>query len=410
VVQTIDTAIGEGIGMLKKLSCLILSLGLMAVSLIPSQPVSAEEAETDLAPEAVSAILLDAGTGKVLYEKNSHQPLPPASITKVMTMLLVMEAIDQGKISWSDPVRVSEHAASMGGSQIFLEPGEQMTVHDLFKAMAISSANDAAVALAEYLGGTEERFVKMMNDKAKELGLKNTHFENCNGLPASGHYSSAYDIAVMSRELLSYPKVTNYTGLYEDYLRKNSKKPFWLVNTNKLVRFYPGMDGLKTGYTSEAKYCLTATAKRNNLRFIAVVMGEPDVKKRNQEVSSMMDHAFNHYTSQRIYNKGDLIAEKRIDKGNPDKIRIEAKQPIDMLIKKGESIRDYQKKWVWEDLKAPVKKGDRLGKLQIVKDGQVVAEWNLISSMEIQKANLWTSVKRSLKEMLFLPDDVNTQM
>ena len=229
-------------------------------------------------------------------------------------------------------------------------------VHDLFKAMAISSANDAAVALAEYLGGTEERFVKMMNDKAKELGLKNTHFENCNGLPASGHYSSAYDIAVMSRELLSYPKVTNYTGLYEDYLRKNSKKPFWLVNTNKLVRFYPGMDGLKTGYTSEAKYCLTATAKRNNLRFIAVVMGEPDVKKRNQEVSSMMDHAFNHYTSQRIYNKGDLIAEKRIDKGNPDKIRIEAKQPIDMLIKKGESIRDYQKKWVWEDLKAPVKK------------------------------------------------------
>ena len=396
--------------MLKKFSCLIISFGLMAVSLIPSAEVYAEESETELAPEAVSAILLDAGTGKVLYEKNSHQPLPPASITKVMTMLLVMEAIDQGKISWSDPVRVSEYAASMGGSQIFLEEGERMTVHDLFKAMAISSANDAAVALAEHLGGTEDRFVKMMNDKAKELGLKNTHFENSNGLPASGHYSSAYDIAVMSRELLSYPKVTNYTGLYEDYLRKDSKKPFWLVNTNKLVRFYPGMDGLKTGYTSEAKFCLTATAKRDNLRFIAVVMGEPDVKKRNQEVSSMLDHAFNHYTSKRIFQKGDLIAEKRIDKGNPDKIRIQANQPIDLLIKKGEPVQDYQKKWIWHDLKAPIKKGERLGKLQIVHDGKVVAEWNLISNMEIQKANIWSSVKQSLKEMLFLPNDANTQM
>lgn len=396
--------------MLKKFSYAMISLSLMASPLILPIQAQAKESETDLAPEAVSAILLDAGTGKVLFEKNSHQALPPASITKVMTMLLVMEAIDLGKISWSDPVTISEYAASMGGSQIFLEQGERMTVHDLFKAMAISSANDAAVALAEYLGGTEKNFVQMMNNKAKELGLKNTQFQNANGLPAPDHYTSAHDIAVMSRELLSYSKVTNYTGLYEDYLRKNTKKPFWLVNTNKLIRFYPGMDGLKTGYTSEAKFCLTATAKRGNLRFIAVVMGEPDLKKRNQEVVSMLDHAFNNYTSKRIFNKGDVLAEKRIDKGNPDKIRIQARQPLDMLIKKGTGHTGYEKKWVWNELKAPIHKGDHLGKLQIVQDGNIIAEWNLVSSMEVKQANLWTSFKRTLQDIFFLPNDVNSQM
>ncbi|MBA4600958.1 D-alanyl-D-alanine carboxypeptidase [Thermoactinomyces sp. AMNI-1] len=396
--------------MLKKFSFAIIALCMLVNPLLLPSKVQAKEAETDLAPEAVSAVLLDAGTGKILFEKNSHQALPPASITKVMTMLLVMEAIDRGKISWSDPVTISEHAASMGGSQIFLEQGERMTVHDLFKAMAVSSANDAAVALAEYLGGTEQNFVRMMNDKARELGLKNTHFQNANGLPAPDHYTSAYDIAVMSRELLSYPKVTNYTGLYEDYLRKNTKKPFWLVNTNKLIRFYPGMDGLKTGYTSEAKYCLAATAKRGNLRLIAVVMGEPDIKKRNQEVVSMLDYAFNHYTSKRIFNKGDILAEIRIDKGNPDKIRIQANQPLDMLIKKGIEHKGYEKRWIWNELKAPIHKGDRLGKLQIVQDGNIVAEWNLVSSMEIEQANLWTSLKRTLQDIFFLPNNVNSQM
>ncbi|MGA8941797.1 MAG: D-alanyl-D-alanine carboxypeptidase family protein [Thermoactinomyces sp.] len=395
--------------MLKKFSCAMISLGLMISLLLPVQ-VLAKESETDLAPEAVSAILLDAGTGKILYEKNSRQALPPASITKVMTMLLVMEAIDHGKISWSDPVTISEHAASMGGSQIFLEQGERMTVHDLFKAMAISSANDAAVALAEYLGGTEENFVQMMNNKAKQLGLKNTHFQNANGLPAPDHYTSAHDIAIMSRELLSYSKVTNYTGLYEDYLRKNTKKPFWLVNTNKLIRFYPGMDGLKTGYTSEAKYCLAATAKRGNLRFIAVVMGEPDIKKRNQEVVSMLDYAFNHYTSKRIFNQGDILAEKRIDKGNPDKIRIQANQPLDILVKKGTEQTGFEKRWIWNELKAPIHKGDHLGKLQIVQDGNIVAEWNLVSSAEVAQANLWSSLKHTLEDMFFLPNDASSPM
>lgn len=220
-----------------------------------------------------------------------------------MTMLLIMEALDQGKIALDDKVRVSENAASMGGSQIFLEVGEEMTVKDLLKGIAIASGNDASVAMAEYIAGSEEGFVHMMNKKVEELGLKNTHFVNSNGLPENDHYTSAYDIAIMSRELLKYEKITEFTGIYEDYLRKDTDNPFWLVNTNRLVRFYEGADGLKTGYTSEAKYCLSATAKRGSLRVIAVVMGEPNTKTRNKEISQLLDFAFSQYKNEVIYQK-----------------------------------------------------------------------------------------------------------
>lgn len=218
---------------------------------------SGSSSQAQLAPSARSAILLDADTGTIIYEKNSHDKLPPASITKIMTMLLTMEAIDQGQLQLTDKVRTSEYAASMGGSQIFLEPGEEMTVDDMLKGIAMASGNDASVAMAEKIAGSEQAFVKMMNEKAAELGMNDTHFVNCNGLPAENHYTSAHDIALMSRELLKYEHITKYTGAYQDYLRKETSKPFWLVNTNKLVRFYSGADGLKTGYTSEAKYCLS---------------------------------------------------------------------------------------------------------------------------------------------------------
>jgi len=380
--------------------------GLLALVLFMAQGKAiAMAAEQDLAPQAVSAVLMDAATGTVLYEKNSHKPLPPASITKLMTMLLVMEAIDQGKIKMSDSVRVSEHAASMGGTQIFLEPGESMSVRDMLKGVAIASANDASVALAEFLGGTEENFVQMMNEKARELGLKNTHFQNSNGLPEENHYSSAYDIAVISRELLRYPEITKFTGTYQDYLRQDSKKPFWLVNTNKLVRFYQGMDGLKTGFTSEAKFCLSATAKRGNMRLIAVVMGEPDSKQRNQEVAGMMDYAFNQYTTVPIFKKGDLIAKVRIEKGDPETVQIYARQPFHLLVKKGEQAVDYEKKWQWNKLKAPINRGDSIGTLQFIKDGKVVSKLELISATNIEKANFWSSFRQVMAQVLFLPSD-----
>lgn len=218
--------------------------------------------KSELADEAKSAVLIERDTGAVLYDKNSHERLPPASMTKIMTMILIMEAIQEGRLHWNDKVRASEKAASMGGSQVFLEPGEEMTVKEMLKAIAVGSANDASIAMAEHIAGSEEEFVKMMNKKAKELGLKDTKFQNPTGLPAKGHYSSAYDMALMAKELLKYPQITKYTGLYESYLRENTDKKFWLVNTNKLVKHYPGVDGLKTGFTNDAKYCLTATAKK----------------------------------------------------------------------------------------------------------------------------------------------------
>ncbi|WP_124727270.1 D-alanyl-D-alanine carboxypeptidase family protein [Staphylospora marina] len=394
--------------MRKKFHALLIAVCLLIPFISGARPVWAAS-EQDLAPDSQSAVLMDAGSGTVIFAKNEHKPLPPASMTKIMTMLLVMEAIDQGKISMDDQVRVSEHAASMGGTQLFLEPGESMTVRDLLKGVSIASANDASVALAEFLGGTEENFARMMNERARELGLKQTHFVNASGLPAENHVSSAMDMAIMARELLKHPQITKFTGIYEDYLRKNTAKPFWLVNTNKLVKFYPGVDGLKTGFTQEAKYCLTATAKRGNMRLIAVVMGVPDVKKRNRQVMGMLDYAFNHYTSHLLYKKGDLIAVRKIDKGDPDKVAIRANHPLSLLVRKGESPSEYTKRFIWEDIRIPVKKGDRVGTLRFEKDGKVVSELELVSSVNVKEASLWSSVRRSLREFLFQPGDAEAK-
>lgn len=374
--------------------------GVLLVAFLPIQAFAATPNETDLAPNAQSAILMDSDSGAILYEKNSHEKMPPASVTKVMTMLLVMEAIDSGQLKWSDKVRVSERAASMGGSQVFLEPGEEMTVEEMIKGIALASANDASVALAEHIAGTEEAFVEKMNNKAKELGMKDTHFVNSNGLPAEEHYSSAHDIAIMSRELLKHEEITKYTGAYEDYLRKDSDKPFWLVNTNKLVRFYQGLDGLKTGFTSEAKFCLSATAKRNNLRVIAVVMGAPDTKTRNAEISAMLDFAFNQYVNIPIYKKGDLIAKVDMEKGDPEQLEIRASRPISLLLKKGEGKSNIQKKIIWKKLKTPIKKGEKIGTLQFTRNKKVLLELDLLSNTEVKKAGLWDSFRKVLKNVL----------
>lgn len=364
----------------------------------------APAAQVDLAPNAGSAVLMDADTGTILYEKNRNQKLPPASITKIMTMLLIMEALDQGKIKLDEKVRTSEYAASMGGSQIFLEPGEEMTVEEMLKGIAMASGNDASVAMAEKIGGTEEAFVAMMNAKAKQLGMENTNFVNVNGLPAENHYTSAYDIALMSRELLKHEEVTKFTGLYQDYLRKDSEKPFWLVNTNKLVRFYTGADGLKTGYTSEAKFCLSATAKRDNFRVVAVVLGEPNTKTRNAEVTKMFDYAFSQYTSHPIFKTGDVIGTVRVEKGEQPTIEITAKHQYSVLLKKGDAVADIRHELqLLPDLKAPIAYGQPLGKLVVYKGEQVLTEFAIESPAEVKKAGWWKLFKRtSLK--LFMAD------
>ncbi|OPA81379.1 D-alanyl-D-alanine carboxypeptidase [Paenibacillus selenitireducens] len=358
----------------------------------------------DLAANAKSAVLMDADTGTVIFEKKSHDRLPPASITKIMTMVLVMEAIDQGKLKLTDPVQTSEYAASMGGSQIFLEQGEVMTVDEMLKGIAMASGNDASVAVAEKIAGTEESFVQMMNNKAKELGMKDTHFSNCNGLPVADHYTSAHDIALMSQELLKYNGITKYTGSYQDYLRKDSTKPFWLVNTNKLVRFYSGADGLKTGYTSEAKYCLSGTAKRDSLRMIAVVMGEPNTKTRNQEVTQMFDYAFSQYMNHPIFKSGDPIGTVKVEKGTVAELPIVAKQQYSVLLRKGNSTSEQirHELVVPKNIKAPIQAGDNIGKLVVYQGDQVLKEFNLEASETIHQAGWWTLFKRTCSKLFFV--------
>ncbi|AMX83007.1 D-alanyl-D-alanine carboxypeptidase [Geobacillus subterraneus] len=379
---------------------IVIRLLLLPLLLFLPLSVYAEEkepkgAKAELADEAKSAILIERDTGKILYEKNPHEKLPPASMTKIMTMLLIMEAIDEGKLSYDEKVRASEYAASMGGSQIFLEPGEEMTVDELLRAIAIGSANDASVAMAERIAGSEEAFVEMMNEKAKELGLKDTNFVNTTGLPAEEHYSSAYDMAMMARELLKYEDITNYTSKYEDYLRENTDKKFWLVNTNRLVKFYPGVDGLKTGFTSEAGYCLTATAKKNGMRVIAVVFGAPTPKSRNAQITKMLDYAFHQYQAHPVYKRNETVARVDVSKGKQTSVAAVTSEPVSVLTKKGQSIEQIEKVIKVKDrVKAPIRKGDELGVLILKQDGKEILRSPIVAKQTVAEASFWDLFKR----------------
>ena len=380
---------------MKRFIILLITALFIGATLSPSSGLAAEK-KTDLADNARSAILIERDTGQVLYEKNSDEKLPPASMTKIMTMLLVMEALETGKIRLDEKVWTSEYAASMGGSQIFLEEGEEMTVEELLLAVAIASANDASVALAEKIAGSEENFVEMMNEKAKELGLKNTKFQNSTGLSAKDHYSSARDMAVLAKELLKYEEITKYTKQYEAYLREDTDNKFWLVNTNRLVKFYPGVDGLKTGYTSEAKYCLTATAKKDDMRVIAVVFGAPSSKERNKQISRMFDYAFSQFQSKQYFKKGDVIGEVPLEKGERKKIKVASGESVSLLTKKGEKLDDVETEWKLKKIKAPVKKGEEVGKILLKKDRKVRAENSVVAGENVKTAGWWTLYKRVL--------------
>ena len=370
------------------------------VTLCVSGPALAAEKPTtntsELAPNAKSAILIEMSTGSVIYEKNKDEQLSPASMTKIMTMLLIMEALDKKQITMDEKVRTSEYAASMGGSQIFLEPGEEMTVEQLLRGIAIGSGNDASVAMAEKLAGSEEEFVKLMNKKVKELGLKDTKFQNATGLPVKDHYSTAHDMSVMARELLKHEEITKFTSLYESYLRENTDKKFWLVNTNRLVKFYPGVDGLKTGFTHEAKYCLTATAKKDNMRVIAVVFGAANPKERNAQVTQMLDYAFAKYQSRLIYKKDMPLAMLTLEKGQKKKVSLVTSEPVSLLSKKGEEKLNIRPKIILnKDVQAPVTKGEKLGKVQMLLGDKVVSETPLIASEDVKRATWFDLYKRS---------------
>jgi len=380
--------------MKKVVSLIVMSL-LLSTAFTSS--VFAREESIDLVDKVKSAILIERDTGTILFEKNSNEQLPPASMTKVMTMLLIMEAIDQGKLSMKEKIRTSEYAASMGGSQIFLEPGEEMTTEQMLQGIAIASGNDASVAMAERLAGSEEEFVKQMNKKAKELGLKNTEFKSATGLPGKNDYSTAHDMAIMAKELLKYEDITKFTRVYEAYLRENTEKKFWLVNTNRLVRFYPGVDGLKTGFTNEAKYCLTATAEKDGMRVIAVVFGAPTSKDRNAQVTKMLDYAFSQYKTHPMFERNRVLGKVAVSKGEKKRVEALTSEPISLLTKKGEGIENIKQTVILnKNIKAPVKKGDKIGVLKLEQGGKTLVESPLVAKEASDKASWWTLYKRSM--------------
>lgn len=384
---------------MKKICLVLLSLFLMPNIVCASATLKVNN-EISLATNAKSAILLEPTTGKIIFEKNSHEKLAPASMTKIMSMLLIMENIDKGVIKWNDKVTTSANASGMGGSQILLETGEQMTVYDLFKGIAVASGNDAVVALAEYIAGSEEEFVNMMNKKVKELNLKDTVFKNPHGLDTANHYSSAYDMAMIAKELVKYDKVFEFTSIYEDYLRKGTDRELWLVNTNKLVRFNKIVDGLKTGYTKEAGYCLTATAKKNNMRLISVVMGEPDPNTRSSETTGLLDYGFAKYKAKKIVDKNKVIDKLEIEKATKLSIDIVPIKDYSIVTEKTKKIGKISYDLKIDNVKLPLKKGKKIGKLIIKEDGKKLIEIDVTVKEDLKKAGLFKLYGRYLKSIL----------
>ena len=362
--------------------------------------ISKVNADEIFAPSSKSAILIEASTGEVLFEKNANERLKPASMTKMMTLLLTFEAIERGDLKLTDEVIVSINASGMGGSQILLETGEKMTVDNLIKGVAIASGNDAAVALAEKIGGTEDYFVELMNKRATELGLKNTHFQNAHGIDAENHYSTAYDMSVIARELLKHEKITNYTKIYEMYLRENTNRKVWLVNTNKLVRFYDYIDGLKTGYTRGAGYCITLTGMKNGMRLIAVTMDEPSIESRNRETLGLIDYGFAQYELETLLSKESIIATKTIAKSIQRKVDVIPLEDIKVLNKKMQNKKTVTYKIDINNIEAPVNKGDVVGSITLIENDKETRTIPLTVKESIKKANIFELYLRNMKELL----------
>ena len=369
---------------------------LLIISLLPITNLQA--IENDITPNASGAILIDADSKQILYDKNADKKLFPASTTKIMTMIIMFEAINNKKISFDDQVTTSKYAASMGGSQVYLEEGENMSLEDMFKSIAIASANDASVAVSEYIAGSTNKFVEMMNQKAKELNLKNTHFENVTGLHDNNHYTCPYDLAMMASYLIKIGgnKLLSVTSLYDSYIREDTKQSFWLVNTNKLLKLYDGVDGLKTGYTKEAGYCLVTTAKRDGQRLVGVVMKESEPKKRNEEMCNLLDYGFNNYKREIIYKKDSIIEKHVVDKMDNLTINVVCKEEI-AYIKAKANDQKYTTKIVYKDNLLPVKKGDIVATLTVLCDDKEITSYNLYSDNDVEKATYFSKLIKTFK-------------
>ena len=382
---------------MKKVICFFICVCFMMHSVVVFA-----EGNTDLGLNAKSAILMEESTGNILYESNPDERLPIASVTKVMTMLLIMEAVDSGKISLDDMVTVSENAMSYGGSTMFLETGEQLTVNDMLKGIAVASANDGCVAMAEHLAGSESAFVDMMNEKAKKLGMENTHFMNTNGLDEDDHYSSARDVAIMSRELMKHETIFNYTSIWMDTLRGGK---FQLANTNKLIRFYDGANGLKTGSTSKALCCLSAAAKRNDMQLIAVVLGAPTSAERFASAKSLLDYGFANYAVNTQITAGDEVQKIAVEKGVDKEVGVVAGDSCSTLVKTGQEDNITKEIKIDETITAPIEAGQKIGTMTISRDGEVISDIDLNASSAVEKKGIGLIIKDFFATIFFGSDN-----
>lgn len=349
----------------------------------------------ELISNSISGILIEPYSGKIIFEKDKDKEVSVASLTKMVAQIIVLEEVETGKIKWTDTVTVSRNASNMGGSQIYLSEGEKISVEDLMKGISVASGNDATVAMAEYISGSEEKFVKRMNKKVKALGLKHTNFVNSTGLDEKGHYSSAYDMSIIARELVvNHPEILRFSSIYEDYLRENTPNKFWLVNTNKLISQYNGTDGLKTGHTDDAGYCLAATTKRNNLRLIGIVLGEKDSKVRNSETIELLDYGFNNVKLKTLKKKNSVIKKIKLDKSN-ESIKLVLKEDLNVI----EDI-DSNSKYTYEielnEINTPIKKGEVLGNILVKSNNKTVSKGKLISNSNIDKISLIELYKNNI--------------
>ena len=374
------------------------SLLLAALTLAAAVPPSgAALADSGLNLSCASCVLMEKETGTILLEENSHEKLEPASVTKIMTLLLVMEAVDSGRIALEDPVSVSAYAAGMGGSQVYLEEGEQMSVSEMLKCVTVVSGNDCAVALAERLAGSEGAFVAQMNQRAQELGMADTTFLNCTGLPAQGHVTSAHDIALMSRELiLNHPKIRNYTTIWMDSIRDGS---FGLTNTNRLVRFYQGTTGLKTGFTSSAQYCMSATAERGGMELIAVVMKSPSTNQRFDDAKSLLDYGFANYTLVPVYPEVPLAPMDGLLGAQPQ-VQPQPERDCRLLVRKGEETQVTTRLSLAENVEAPVERGQILGKLEVYVGGTLRDTIPILSSQPVDRLSIPGIFSQMLSRLL----------
>ena len=358
-------------------------------------------ADVNLDLHATSAVLMEPISKTILYEKNKDQKLYPASMTKMMGLTLALEAINDGRITWEEEVTVSEYASSMGGTQIYLEPNEKMSVRDLFKAVAINSANDAICALGEHIFHSPNAFIDEMNQRAKDFGMVNTSFRNATGFDDENHYTTAYDMALLASHLVSYGnQILQFTSMKEGYVRENSEKPFWLVNTNKLLRYYDGMDGLKTGYTSKAGYNLSATAKRNGVRLVSVVMNLDTIAHRSQDTTKLLDYGFSLLHRETLFQKGDVISDVTLDTIKKDKIQAVVEEDVDILLFKDERKEDVVMTLDLYVQRPPIEKNQEIGLLKLVTPSKREYQYKIYSNQEVEELSFFDLVVNYIMEFI----------